>query len=36
MYYIAFNRAFPTYADAVKYCIENDFDPEYIEEVKEP
>ncbi|TVY09934.1 hypothetical protein [Paenibacillus cremeus] len=29
-YYTAYNRSFPTYAEAEAYCISSDFDPSFI------
>lgn len=34
--YTAYNRSFPTYEEAIQYCIESDFDPAFIEVVAHP
>ena len=31
-YYISYNRAFNTFEEARAYCLECDFDPNFIEE----
>ncbi|ALS22282.1 hypothetical protein [Paenibacillus naphthalenovorans] len=34
--YTAYNRSFSSYDEAYNYCIQSDFDPEYIEAVSAP